>query len=260
MRKEGTYAFSYACVDGVSVDIRKNEREITPVACETAVELGDATSVEVLVTSEKTRFVDLAYTITFTENGANTQKLASRSTVTIVNATIPTSGAVANNDVKEETPAKPAPVATTPKPVKTPVYTAGTPTTVTKYIYTTPVSDPKGKIDLQVTFLGVGTLSGKTFIPKTSIDIDDQSALQFEVKNIGTKTAEDWSYEANLPSDISYASDDQKALKPNERAVITLGFEGISKTGTEEVSVEVTAKNDVKTSNDEFEKTIKIVD
>lgn len=255
MRKEGIYAFSYECADGVSVDIRQNG-EIKSVACNTPTELGNVTSLEVRIASEKSRFVDVPYTITFTDKNSTEASADARSTVTIVNASIPAAG-IAIEEEPKETPRTSAP-APTPTKTKTPTYVAGTPTTVTKYVYVTPVSDPKGKIDLQVTFLGVGTLSGKTFTPKSSIDSDDQGALQFEVKNIGTKTSEDWSYEAQLPSDITYKSPDQKALKPNERAVITLGFSGISDEGSEKISVEVTAEDDVKNSNNEFEKTIKI--
>jgi len=256
MRKNGSYAFTYKCADGVALEIRK-DGAITTAACDTSIELGDVNSLEMRITSEKARFADVSYTITFTEEGKADDAIAKDGVVTIVNASIPTTG-IAEEEPKEEASA--ANTATSPKPATTPAYTAGKPVTVTKYVYVTPVSDPKGKIDLQVTFLGFGTLESGVFKAKSSIDIDDQGALQFEVKNIGTKTAEDWEYEAHLPSDITYKSPDQKALKPNERSVITLGFSGINNTGTEKVSVEVTAKNDIKNSNNEFTKSVKIVD
>jgi hypothetical protein len=259
MRKQGTYSFSYECTDGVSVEIRTNGA-INSVACDTELDLGDVTSLELRVSSEKFRFVDVPYTITFTEVDSE-EKIAKKSTVTLVNASIPTSGVVDTTDNEEkETPVVTKPVVTKPvAPVK-PTYTAGKPITTTKYVYVTPVSDPKGKIDLQVTFLGVGTLVGKTFVPKAVLDADENGALQFEVKNIGTKTSGEWEYEANLPSDITYASPDQKGLKPNERAVITLGFSEVSAEGSEKIGVEITTKNDSKQVNNEFTKTIKIVD
>lgn len=261
MRKEGIYSFSYSCVDGVSLDIRDQDGAISSVACDTPIELGEATSLEVLVQSEKSRFVDIPYTVTFRETGASDDEVVSDgSTITVANASIPTGGAVAEEESEEEAPAEEPVKPAVTTPVKTPTYTAGTPVTVQKFVYTIPVSDPKGTIDLQVTFLGVGTLLGNTFIPKATLDADDKNALQFEVKNIGTKTAQDWSYEADLPAGINYEGEDQKALKPNERAVITLGFEGLTKDGTEKVGVEVAAKNDVKRSNNEFTKTVKIVD
>ena len=112
-----------------------------------------------------------------------------------------------------------------------------------------PVSNPNGIGDLQVTYLGSGTISGSTFVKLASIDMDRSGAIQFEIKNIGTKTVDSWSYEAKLPADINYTSGSQKALKPNERAIITLGFEGLRKKGTEKVGVSITAKSDIKSSN-----------
>lgn len=260
MKKEGAFSFMYACTDGVAVDVKNVEGDIVSLACNTPLELGSATSLEVLVASEKYRFVDVTYKITFTQEDAAKTVATTEKAITIVNATIPTSANLTNDEkptTTEVTPTVTKPTVVTP--VKKPTYVAGKPVTTSKIVYSVPVSNPNGKIDLQVTFIGVGTLKGSVFTPKSSIDIDDEGALQFEVKNIGTKTSGEWSYKANLPSDISYASGDQKVLKPNERAVITLGFEGITKTGTETVGVEINTKNDTKKSNDEFSKTIKIV-
>ncbi len=258
MRENGSYTFSYSCIDGVSVDIRDQEGTIEALACDTPLDVQHETSLEIRISSEKSRFVDVPYTITFTASDEEGSALSSKSTVTIVNATIPTSGLVQEEPEEEETV---TPEAAKPEAApKAPRYTPGTPVVTKKIIYTIPVSDPNGTIDLQVTYLGAGTLSQFGFIKKSSIDIDDQGAVQFEVKNIGTKTAEDWEYEAELPGDITYSSNDQKALKPNERAVITLGFEGLSNDGTEKVSVEVTAKHDVKKSNNDFTHTVKITD
>lgn len=258
-KQDGIYTFSYACTEGVSVDAKSATGEIVSVACNTPLDLGNTSSLEVLIASEKFRFVDIPYTVTFTQKGVQDSTVTTTKTITIVNATIPTSANLADGEAVNEDP-KPVetPVITTP--VKTPTYVAGKPTTIKKVTYSVPVSNPNGKIDLQVTYIGVGTLNGKTFTPSKSIDIDDEGALQFEVKNIGTKTADSWSYKAELPSDITYTSGDQKALKPNERAIITLGFEGIAKTGSETVGVTVTAKNDVAKTNNDFTKTIKIVD
>lgn len=261
MRGEGTYAFSYACTDGVSVDMRKADGTIETIACDTQVSLGNATSIELLASSEKTRFIDVSYTITYTKAGKTEVASSKTATVTIVNASIPTNGVAVKTDDEPKQEVEKTPKTEVQETTPTAqTYTQGTPKKVTKYVYITPVSDPKGDVDLQITFLGVGTIKNGVFLAQTSIDTDDEGALQFEVKNIGTKTAEDWSYEAELPASISYSSGDQKALKPNERAVITLGFEGLTKSGTEIVSVEIEAKGDVKKSNNEFSKTIKVTD
>ena len=256
----GTYTFMYTCTEGVAIETRTTENEIVTIACDTPTEIDTEDSIEIVIGSEKARFVDVRYTITFSpENGDDT--LVTNSQVTIVNASIPTGGIIAEEDQNEEIPEEEqeTPVVTTPRPT-TPTYTPGTPITIRKVVYSVPVSDPKGKIDLAVTFLGVGTLEGKTFTPASKIDIDEMGAVQFEVKNIGTKTAEDWEYEVNLPFDIKHTSGDQKALKPNERAVITLGFEGLTETGSEKIKAVVDAQGDVQSSNDSFVWTVTFTD
>lgn len=263
LNDEGTYTFTYACADGVTVDVRTNG-EIDTIACDTEVALGTETSLEVRATSQEERFVEISYTIAFTRAQEEEAQASARGAVTVVNAAIPTNG-VASQDTEDEEEEQDATEdetesEDTSSDDTTPTYTPGTPTTVKKLIYSMPVSDPNGDVDLTVKFLGVGEIKGKTFVPKASIEAGDEGAIQFEIKNIGTKTADDWNYEAVLPSGIHYESKDQKDLKPNERAVITLGFEGIEDDGSEEVRVEVNADDDVKTSNNEFEADVRITD
>jgi hypothetical protein len=271
MRRPGTYTFSYACTEGVSVDTKNVEGKIVSLNCGEPLALGEVTSLEVLVSSEKNRFTDIPYTVTYTKNGSDeTSSMVTRD-LTVVNVAIPATGALVTNmpkpsittegmGEKAETPVVVA-VKPTPKPVAKPkTYVAPKPKTITKTVYTVPASNPNGTTDLQVTYLGSGTITGSTFVKLASIDLDKSGAIQFEVKNIGTKTADVWSYVANLPADISYTSGSQKALKPNERAIITLGFEGLSKEGTEKVGVTVTAKSDVKTTNNKVSGSVTIKD
>jgi hypothetical protein len=261
MRRDGTYTFSYACTEGVSVDVRDALGAIAGLACGTPLSLDNATSLEVLIASEKYRFVDIPYTITYTGKGDSEVSVATTKTITIVNATIPATGAVVVETPKpvvtpEVSTLKPT---VTPTPVKKPTYVPPTTTTVSKVVYALPVSNPNGTIDLQVTILGAGTLSGSTFSKASNIDVDKTGAIQFAVKNIGTKTADVWSYVAHLPGDMTYTSGTQKALKPQEQAIITLGFEGITKTGNEKFDVAVTAQNDIKKTNNTAASSVVIV-
>jgi hypothetical protein len=262
MRRDGTYTFSYACTEGVAVDVRDAEGAISSLACGTPLILDGATSLEVLVASEKYRFVDIPYTITYTSKGDTEVGLATTKTITIVNATIPATGvAVVETPKPVIKPAvsKPAPTVT-PTVTKKPTYVAPkTTTTVSKVVYSLPVSNPNGSIDLQVTILGTGILSGNTFSKASSIDVDKTGAIQFAVKNLGTKTTDVWSYVAHLPGDMTYTSGTQKALKPQEQAIITLGFEGITKTGSEKFDVAVTAQNDIKKTNNTAASSVVIV-
>jgi hypothetical protein len=255
LQGSGSYAFSYGCTEGVSLDVKNLDGEVVALLCDTPLSLAKATSLEIVALSEKHRFVDVPLTVTFAKDGVETGTKRTIQTITVVNASIPASGLVTLPEEKNPEVVTPTPVPAKPVVTKPVVYP-----TAPKVTYVTPVSDPNGKIDLRVTFIGGGTISGSKFIPSKTIDADKNGAIQFEVKNIGTKTATDWSYEAQLPADISYNSPDQKALKPQERAIITLGFDGLTKDGSEKVSIDVTAKNDVNNKNNKVTATVKIVD
>ena len=252
MRSDGTYSFSYKCTEGVALDAKNSEGEVVSLACDTPLDLQGATSLDVLIASEKTRFVDVPYTLTFTKSNDSENQLSTSKTITIVNATIPTSGVIVKNDA-------PDPIVTKPVAAPKPVYVPPTTTTVSKVVYKAPVSNPNGVIDLQISNLKVGTLtSGKVFVPSKTLDEDKTGAIQFEVTNIGTKTSGVWSYGAHLPSDITYTSPLQVVLKPQERAIITLGFEGIDAKGTQKFDVKVTATGDTKTSNNAVASSVKV--
>lgn len=259
----GTYNFQYECAEGVAIDIRKGTvRE--SISCDTPVDLGDRTSLELFVSSEKKRFMDVHYTIT--HSAAGTETVSKKSLVTVLNATIPTSVVLGDStdtdedeDTDEEvvtpstptTPSQPS-TPTTPSVPATPQYTQ-------EYIYAIPTSDPKGTTDLSVRLIGVGIMtSAKQFLATPIIGKGQTGAIQFEVKNIGTKTSEEWTFKADLPADIDYTSSDQKELKPNERAVITLGFDGVTKTGAEVIKVSITTDEDTTKTNNTVTGTVTI--
>lgn len=265
MRTPGTYAFSYDCTEGVALDARDGSGDIIALDCGTKLNLGDSTELDVIITSEKKRFVDITYTVSFTANTEDAETIDTVSKVTIVNAAIPTSGSITETEttpvegvVAGETTSE-TNANTEPAEPVTPVLTPGEPEVIERIIYAIPESDPNGDVDLKVTYLGVGTLSGKTFKATETIDQDEQGAFRFEVRNIGSKTADDWTYEAQLPSGIEYDAGDQKPLKPNETAVITLGFEGLTQVGIEKFGAEVFAKDDENTNNNSFTWAVEVV-
>jgi len=268
MRNPGTYAFSYKCTEGAALDARDSSGDIITLACDTKLNLGTATTLDIIITSEKQRFVDIAYTVTFTPSAEGAESSSTQAKVTIVNASIPTSASVAETEETEEENEVTGVVAgeTTSETTSTGTtgstntgLVAGEPEVIERIIYAIPESDPNGEIDLKVTYLGVGTLSGKTFSIAETIDRDEQGAFRFEVKNIGTKTADKWTYQAQLPSGIEYDAGDQKPLKPNEKAVITLGFEGLTQVGIEKFGAEVSAKGDSNSRNDSFTWAVEVV-
>lgn len=249
MRQDGTYSFSYACTDGVAIEAKDTDGKIITLTCDTPLQLGTNTSVDLMVSSEKNRFVDVSYTVTFAPEKNGASSVATTKSLTIVNASIPASGKpVASNATSSTsvTGTKPA------TPSKTTAYKPGTPVTIHKVIYTMPVSDPNGTTDLQVTYIGVGILQGTTFIPTANIVSGQEGAVRFAIKNIGTKTASAWSYHADLPAGLNYDSGAQVALKPNEQAILTLSFNGVDQRGIQTFGVVVSAQNDANTKNNTF--------
>jgi hypothetical protein len=260
LNRPGSYTFNYACTEGASVEVRSAQGNVIDLDCDTPFILGEKTTLDVLVSSEKQRFVDIPYTVTHTPKNSKMDVTQTHSQITIVNASIPT-GTIAVEETKEEETVE-GEVAGESTSSEEPevAYVAPKPKVVEEVIYAIPTSDPNGKVDLEVTYIGVGTLVGKTFSRAATIATDEQGAFQFAVRNIGTKTAKSWSYDAQLPAGIEYTSGPQADLKPNEKAIITIGFEGLSQTGTEKFGATVTAKSDVNKNNNSFTWAVEVVE
>ena len=145
------------------------------------------------------------------------------------------------------TPVATSTVATRPtsKPKPAPVQYR----TVTTYKY--PVSDPNGQIDLAATFVGVGTLNSSGKFVVGELSDNGQGAMQFVVKNIGTKTSGTWSFEATMPNGSKTSSKTQQPLRPAESSTLTLVF-GMNDENPHDVSAIVTASGDVNTKNNAF--------
>lgn len=265
LNRSGNYTFNYECSEGVSAQIKMNG-EIISVPCGTTFMLPtDTFALDAQFTSAKKRFVDIAYQIGFVKTGESDSAFNSAKTITLVNGAIPTT--VVTNDPEPEV-VPPTPVVTDPTP-ETPVTpttpttpTPVKPTTYTITEWTAPVSNPNGVVDLAAKFIAVGTMSSNnTFVKKSELEIGDNNAFQFEVKNIGTKTSTTWTFEAKLPNGETFKSKVQDALKPNEYAILTLAFGAdAGKEGTEKITVEVKGGSDSKTSNNEFTTSVKVTD
>ena len=254
--REGSYAFSYACLEGVTVDIVDDEG-LRNIACDTRYSLGVTDAVTIIVNSEKVRHIDVPYTISFMRQNDTGPVRSGDNTLTITNETITESLATATpngevlgeEDVKEEVKEEaPAPAAPAPKP--RPVVVTEP---VTEYVYEIPVSNPNGFTDLATRFFNVGDIVNGKFVAG-SIERSDSGAFQFEVKNIGTKTSATWTYTVTLPDGDIYTSPTQTALKPNERAVISIGFDTPDQAS--HTFVVVVKVEDKTSSNNSFKKVV----
>jgi hypothetical protein len=264
MNKPGTYSFMVDCVSGITVDMRTADGEIIAVTCGEQFKLAkDQTSLEIVMKTSQDRFTDVPYSVTFTPSDPRHETVSTSARVTIINASIPTGTTV--TEVPDETPEEVVVTEPVTTPNTTPIVTTPVtpkpqaPVYVQTPIYAIPVSNPNGNIDLQVVFVGVGELNGSTFTKLPELEAGEAGAIRFSVKNIGTKTAEVWSFDAELPSDISFESTEQKALKPNEEAIITLNFTGVSRTGIESFGVMVGATGDVNSKNNSFTWAVNVV-
>lgn len=264
--RPGEYRFTYECTDGIEVLVKNKDDAMTPAACGQPFTLTGDGETELQVKSDKLRFIDVSYTVTFTDEGAREIAVADSDKFTVVNATIPQGGVVAGaednkdendkgvtpDDKEEDTATPSTPTKTTPTTVpSTPQY---------EFTYKLPVSNPNGFVDLKATYIGVGELnSANMFIPRATIDNDTRSAIKFSVTNIGTKTSDDWTYEVKMPNDSTYESSAQEGLKPNETATIILGFD-TNDTGTKSISGEVTADDDRSNANNDFNWSVTVTD
>lgn len=257
-KADGEFTFKYGCVDGVAVSIRNVAGTIESVECNKDFPLGNVNNIDISITSVNNRFADVPYTIAFTRTGAKSAETSKDSTITVVNPAI---SPVNNEPVSTTTTpvvTQPAPVIPVPtKPVVVPakplVHTVSTP------IYSIPVSNPNGIIDLSVRSIGVGTInSASQFSLVGTMNNNYHGAIQFEIKNLGTKTSNSFTFVATLPNGAVYTSDVQTPLKPNERAVITLGFDTTNLIGVKMFNVSVSTSGDSNLKNNVFYSAVSI--
>ena len=265
----GTFFFSHNCVAGVAVDLFA-EGALQSIECDTLYNLGVATEADIVINSEKDQYTDVTYTITFIADGDAVAAARGNGTITVVNEDI--SNFFADNNQSETTfPTLPdseltTPPETTPDPTPstepTPTVagtaTANSPTTpVYAPVYITPVSDPNGRTDLATSFVSTGNIIGDTFFAQAIVK-DHRGAVQFSVTNLGTKTSQDWTYTITLPSGRNYTSPTQTPLKPNERALITVGFP-TPDVSTHTFTVNIDESTDRTSLNDQFTRTVAFV-
>jgi len=245
--KPGSYAFSYECEEGVSVDIIETDG-IKSVGCGVNYNIGKTNSLTISINSEKEKYTDINYTISFLGTNDTEPRASGTSSLTVVNDSYQE---VPDNDPETDQ-------TTPPNNNNGQVTTgSGSPTYQQEFVYTIPTSDPNGQTDLATKFISTGKIIGNTFFPGT-ISREDDGAIQFEVKNYGTKTSQKWTFEVSLPNGGTYTSDRQNPLKPNERAVLTIGFP-TTDDSRHTFKVTVNESTDKNTANNKFSETVQFV-
>jgi uncharacterized repeat protein (TIGR01451 family) len=272
---EGEFSFTYDCAEGVAVAVRGQDGTIEEATCAVPVVLGDVTTAEISITAERNRFTDITYTISFITPRAIADVASASGVLSVVNVSIGGGEDTATTTTPTTSATTTAPTATTTIPVATttapvvsntatttkpkPVAPAPTkPAPAPKPVYTTPVSNPKGVTDLAVRSLGAGVIVNNQFVNVGTLTRGTQGAIQIEVRNLGTKTSANFTFTATLPNGATYVSKSQKGLKPNERAVITIGFFMNDDTGTQPFDVTLKIKNDSNTTNNSFTSAVRV--
>lgn len=267
----GTYAFTYTCLDGIKLDLATVSNNFSGAECNKSYELGTDTSVTLTINSNKSRFTEVFYTIHFFKTNATTPTATHEGKVTVVNANLFAEAAPATTtaqviDTEQATstittvepvvPEEPVAVVVAeepkPTPPETPITTPITPAPVVEpaYIYEIPLSQSDGEPDLLVSFISIGIIDDNgTFIKNDTLIEGATGALQVSVHNIGNKTSDDWTFSAILPGDLEFSSDEQKPLLPNERSLLTLRFKALTELSVQPYQVTVTTKDDKNFSN-----------
>lgn len=250
--KTGTYAFSYECKDGLSVEIKSTENTFTGAECEKSYDLGGVDNAQLVINSEKKLEQDFVYTISYFKTNSPSSTAQTSQTFIVKNPifsdTEETKPEVTVNEVvvtpkEDEVVAEVTEPTTSTKPVS--------PTKPEVFTYTyLPVSNTNGFIDLEVSYIGIGQTNLGKFTNTGLLSFGKAGAVQFAVKNIGTKTSEEFTIEALLPGGVNYTSGAQLALKPNERATFTIEFPAVQNTELQIFKASVNTKSDSNKQND----------
>lgn len=115
------------------------------------------------------------------------------------------------------------------------------------------VSDPNGTPDLVIRILDTGIANRNgDFTRKDPVDEDDQVAIQFEVRNDGTKSTGEWRFEATLPTrpNRTFRSPKQASLLPGERIEYVISFDRVEREDEVTVRIEVDDSDDIDESNE----------
>jgi hypothetical protein len=255
---EGSYRFRFDCADGVRLTALNTANGQDNVFCNVPFNFVHTNNTITLTAfSDTNRFADVTVYVDFTPNGANQPTVTGKTTLTLTNPALGSSPAVGNpttpsTPVTPTTPTTP----TTPSTPTTPT-TPGTPTNTTITIPGSgaPVSNPNGYVDLVPKIIEVGVVDKSTgaFTASSSPSRKDRIAVRFSVENQGTKTSNQFAFNAVLPTIPSYiySSPMQQELRPKDRIEFTIGFDSFDITSNGQFTVNVDPTGSIQEKNEE---------
>lgn len=229
--EEGVYTFRYDCRDGVSFSSPSTSGSQAAVFCNTPFNFLNANNSIVLTgLSSTNRFIDVPLYVEFTPSGSARPTVQGTTLLTIVNNNVSTSPTV----TAPVTPVQP----TTPTTPTTPVTTPRTPGQETSATFPvtggTAISNPAGFVDLSARVLEQGVVNKETGVFTASstpnrLSDTHRVAVRFVVENLGTRTSDQWAFNAVLPTFPShiFSSPTQQGLAPGDRIEFTIGFDSM---------------------------------
>jgi hypothetical protein len=243
----GTYSISFECASDVKSAIYSSQSEFKEAECNKQYNLGNVEGATIIFTTNATNTIAVPYTLTYFKTNATAKSAEAKGLVTVHQGRTGTAPEPSVTVTVNDDPITPKPIVTAkPSVVTKPL---PKPETTYTYTYALPVSDPKGKTDLSVGYLGIGQVVSGNFISTGKIKEGQKGALRFTVTNIGTKTSSDWTFEATLPGGVGYTSVKQAPLKPNEKATLTIIFPEVNDEDKVNFSFVVKSSNEIDTKN-----------
>jgi hypothetical protein len=258
-RTNGSYIFSYPCIDGVNVETSVNQ-PFEKVTCDTQYYFSPSTNeIELTITTQEAHSTDIPVILSFLNNSDTDAKEIGDLTLTVINDTIEdTSGETATTTpVTPVVPLKPAATSTpsTPKPATTtPVKTPAQPSAYTGTVKSAHrVSNPNGTADLYVAIIATGYLNDNAvFVRSQTVRSDMRAAVKFIVTNVGDKNSGSWNFTASLPSrtNPTYTAINRPNLGPDDSIEYVLGFENLNSAYENTVTITVDPQNYVPETTD----------
>lgn len=115
-------------------------------------------------------------------------------------------------------------------------------------------SDPYGKVDLESKIIEVGIINPDTddFIATSTLSVNNKIAVKFIISNLGTKTAEGWSFNMVLPTNPHYIyhSNNQENLRPGERIEYAIAFDKPNENDNAEIILNADPTRSIYESNE----------
>jgi hypothetical protein len=227
---DGSYTFSYFCVDDVYFTAPSVAGDETTIYCNTPFRfINQDDSLILIPYSGLTETQEVVLTIQFTPNGKSTPSLESSLSVLVE----PQNGFVVIEGSTESTvPAEPEVPVNTPNTSNPVAQTPGT-SQATTYPLGSASSTPStvGAVDLKASVLAIGSVNVTTgeFTASSTVTTSQRAAIKFVVENVGTRTSGAWSFIAILPTRPfhTFTSAQQVPLNPGDKIEFTLGFDQI---------------------------------